>query len=208
MKILRIFVTFILSVLILGCAATHPTVSKGGYPFTYENEQYRIESVTPKTDVGYNVLVLGEGEDIIIKAVDKDQDGFLDEVVEGNVALVELQTIYAQGIAFGKMMGTVKSRIHSREYRTSDVINHYVLHTYKLTTGDVYNKLSIVSRRVFRDPTIILDLHADGSLNEVKDSEENPDKYQNMYDLVLKRGLKEGLVVKTDGMFEVIAKAM
>jgi hypothetical protein len=42
----------------------------------------------------------------------------------------------------------------------------------------------------------------------VKGSEEKPEKYQNMYDLVLKRGLEDGQVVKTDGMFEVIANAM
>jgi hypothetical protein len=208
MKILKIFATALISALILGCATTRPALKAGGYPFTYEDKQYRIESVTPKTDVGYNILVFGESDQITVKAIDNDQDGVLDKVIKGDIQLAELQKIYETGLSFGKMHGTVKNRVPSREYRTSDVINFYVLNTYKLATGDIYNKLSIISKRTFQDPTVLLDLSADGSLNQVKGSEEKPEKYQNMYDLVLKRGLEDGQVVKTDGMFEVIANAM
>jgi hypothetical protein len=208
MKILNVFLAVILVTFILGCAATRPTSASGGYLFEYDGEYYRIESITPKDDVGYNMLLLGKDDVISFKAVDHDQDGQLDKVVKGDRPLDELQGIYESGLAIGRAKGSVKQRMHAREYRTSDMINSYVLQTYRLASGDVFNKLSIISKRSFGNPLIVLDLKADGSLNRIKDSQEKPDRYQFLYDSVLKRGVNDGRIIHAGDLYEVLADAM
>ena len=208
MKILNVFLSIVLAAFILGCAATRPAPESGGYLFEYDGEYYRIDSITPKEEIGYNTLILGVEDVVIVKAVDQDQDGHLDKVVHGDRSLGELQNIYESGLAIGRTKGAVKQRVHSREYQTSDNMNTYVLQTYHLATGDIYNKLSIVSKRAFGHKRIVLDLEADGSLNSIQNSQEKPDQYQKMYNLVLKRGLDAGRIIKADGLFEVLANAM
>ena len=115
------------------------------------------------------------------------------------VKIAHLSDIHVHNLKYLKEQRQVFNTTYQRlEEEAPDLI---------LVSGDVFNRLSIVSKRSFGDPLIVLDLKADGSLNEITNSREKPDKYQSLYESVLKRGLDEGQIIQTGEQYEVLANA-
>jgi hypothetical protein len=187
-----------------GCAARRPVVEIGGYYFDYEGKTYRIESVNPASKVGYNILALREEDQDRVVGLDYDQDGMLDGVVEGMISLDRAIRIYSAGIAEGERRGVVRSRFQTHEYRV--VINDYtyVLVTYKLALGDVFNRLTILTAYYAPEEAILLDLGADGKLDTIENGDGDLEYYQALYDQVIDQGLKYGRVERIDGMYQVV----
>lgn len=206
MKIKTMIAVIIIATIIIGCGVTRPPINSSGISFEYEGKTYRIESMTPQDKEGYNVLVQRDGKKISLRAIDKEQDGILDQVVQGEMSLAEADIIYQNGIAAAKSNGNYKKRDFSRVYRTSDLLNDYMLKTYILAVGETYNTLSVQNKRSQKIETVVLDLAADGSLNKSEKGDENVTSYQTIYQKILDKGLKEGKIVKNDEMYLVAMK--
>jgi hypothetical protein len=192
------------SMILAGCAASRPVIEVGGYYFVSGGSTYRIQSVNPTSKVGYNILALKEGDRDVVLGLDYDQDGVLDGVVEGQLSLQEASRVYGEGIAEGERRGIVRSRVQTQEFRT--VINQYtyVLVTYHLAVGDVFNKLTILTEYYAPEEAILLDLGADGRLDTVEKGDKGLEHYQALYEQVLQRGMKFGRVVKAGGLYHVL----
>ena len=171
--------------ILMNCRTPRPTIEIGRYTFDYNNLTYRIESVTPSNMEGYNILSRFENEHIVFKAIDKEQNGTINEVLIGNLDLKEANTIYQFGIKVGERLGYIKKKTFAREYRTYDKLNDYLLATYLLAVGDVYNKLRISSRQLITGETVVIDLNADGKLDKVEKGDMGLNFYQKLYDKVL-----------------------
>ena len=194
-------------IIIMGCATTQKNVEIGGYSFTLEGKTYHIQSVTPRSEEGYNILVQTEGGKTVFKGIDKEQDGILDKVLIGNIPLEKAREIYRKGIALGKSGGHVKKRAFERVYKISDMLNNYILRTYILALGEVYNKLSIIKKQTFTEQAVVVDLGANGNLDKFEKGTGKLKDYQKLYDKVLERGVKEGKITHTkDGMYKVLMK--
>ena len=128
-----------LIVIITGCSATRQNIAVSRYTFNFEGKMYVIESMTPDKTEGYNVLLHKVDEKMVMRAIDKEQDGRLDSIMKGTISLDDADRIYNAGIAMGRAKGQVKKRDFTRVYRTSDLMNDYVLKTYILTIGEEYN---------------------------------------------------------------------
>lgn len=191
-------------IVILGCGARRPVIEVGGYFFDFEGKTYRIDSVTPNFLEGYNILILREGEQLVIKGLDKEQDGVLDELTIGDISLEKAKEIYREGILEGKRRGYIRVRSIAREFRTVIDSNRYILVTYILALGEIYNKLTI--EYSFGEDTVVVDSEADGILDRVEMGDKSLGHYQKIYRMVLGRGIKDGDVVKTDGMYIVELK--
>jgi hypothetical protein len=191
------FAVAVLAVWIAGCQSSGPKVEIGGYGFTYQGREYRIESVTPSYSEGYNILSLREDDKLVVKGIDKEQDGQLDELLVGKISLDEAKTIYHEGIREGERRGYLRKRTFAREYKTSDPLNDFVLATYILATGEVYNKLTISNKQVFGDPSVVFDEDADGQIDRIERGFEALSAFQKQYDNVLERGLKDRKIVKS-----------
>ncbi|MBN2414740.1 hypothetical protein JXO52_02810 [bacterium] len=187
-----------------GCATTRMTASNTKMSFEYEGDSYTIQSHNPDTQVGYNILVSMQDEKTVFKALDEQQDGVIDKVVVGDIPMWKAQTIYDAGIKSGREKGAVKKRYVERTYTCSDANYYYVLQTFELAVGDVYNKLVIQDRSTSFFQTIVTDIDADGSLNRIdKDGKLSMDAYQDFYKTVIARGMSEGKIQKSDNKYLV-----
>lgn len=184
-------------IIFLGCSPARPKVEIGGYTFAYEGLEYRIESVTPNYSEGYNTISRREGDRLVFKGIDKEQDGKLDELMVGNATLEEARKIYNEGILEGERRGYLRKRTFAREYKTSDAIYDYVLATYILVTGEVYNRLTIVNKRLFQEPAVVVDDDADGQVDRIEKGLESLSRYQSFYRDVLDRGVKDRRIVRS-----------
>lgn len=190
-------------VILGGCSATGPKVEIGGYTFMYDGKEYKIESVTPNYSEGYNILSRREGDRLVFKGIDKEQDGKLDNLLAGSVSLDEARKIYEEGILEGERRGYLRKRTFAREYKTSDAMYDYILATYILMTGEVYNRLTIVKKQAFQDPSVAFDEDADGQIDRIEKGLDLLPHCQSLYREVLDRGIKEGRIVKSDKRFLV-----
>lgn len=197
-----IWITVIIA-LIIGCSTTRPPLTSKSYSFNYDGSIYYIESMTPGSKEGYNLLLHKDGNRILLRAIDKEQDGKIDKVIQGDVSKEEANAIYQSGITSAKTSRNLHKRKFPNAYKTSDLFNDYELRTFILTIGETYNRLSIVNRETLDEETILLDLLADGSLNKLEKGSETMIYYQNLYNKILDQGVKEGQVIKGDGIYRV-----
>jgi type 1 glutamine amidotransferase len=99
------------AVLCWSCRTADPGPSSGVFRFTFEGRDYQVLSVVEPPDGGYNVLVRRDGERVVLRARDDDQDGRLDAVLEGSVPLAEANRIYANGIRQAQQGGLYRERL-------------------------------------------------------------------------------------------------
>jgi hypothetical protein len=186
---------------LIGCRPAPPTISLGGYNFKYEGIHYRIESVSPSFRDGYNLLIRKEGNQLLLKAVDWNQDGILDEIEIGTLSMGEAGRIYQSGLQEGAKKGFIKQKDFTREYRTRVDVNTYLLATYLPSVGDPYNKFIV--KDLSRREAVTVDEGADGRIDRVLQGEQDVSYYQTHYRMVLIRALEEKRVVQKEGRYLV-----
>ena len=195
-------IVFILLFLCMRCDRNRLKIEVGGYDFMYKGVMYTIESVTPNFLEGYNLLTRREGERIVLRGIDKEQDGVLDEVAIGNLSLEEAAVIYDQGIKAGEERGYVKTRSFTREFITRIGNDQMVLATYLLALGDIYNKLQIVNERGER--AVAVDMGSDGRLDRVEMGDLDLERFQTFYEAVLTKGLNLQKIKDDEGLYIVV----
>ncbi len=188
----------------LGCRMAGPVIEIGGYSFNHEGKEYRIESVTPNYMEGYNVLSRKDKDELVLKGIDKQQDGILDEIIVGKITIEAANAIYQEGIREGERRNYIKKRSFAREYKTSDQMTEYVLATYILAVGEVYNRLSISQRQSFQPEAVVVDSEADGMLDIIEKGPGTLGGYQKLYRMVLEKGMREKKVVNQNKRYLVV----
>lgn len=187
---------------LIGCKTTQPEIRLGRYSFEFKSKNYSIESVTPNDVEGYNIVTRREEDSLVFRAVDKEQDGVLDELSVGNMALEQAQEIYQAGIAEGEKRGYIKKRTFAREYKTNIGGDRFILSTYILALGETYNKLFYYEIMRNREVEIV-DLEADGIVDRVEGETEILGYYQKIYREIINRGLRYGHVYLINGRYIV-----
>jgi len=185
------------------CRSTRPEIKLGGYSFEFQGKNYNIEGVTPDNVEGYNIITRREGDTLVFRAIDKEQDGTIDELSVGNMTMDQVQLIYQTGIDEGEKKGFIKKRALSREYRTSIGGDRFILTTHILALGDTYNKLSYYEIMQGREVEMI-DLEADGIVDRINKGNKDLGYYQKIYRNIIDRGLKYGNLQQINGKYIVV----
>jgi hypothetical protein len=151
---------------------------------------------------GYNILMREENGNVIIKSIDKQQNGELDEVLEGDFSLADANKIYADGLALAKEKGMLTKRNFERYYNFSDKIYDYEIRTYILVQGDNYN-LFAARKKTGNNIIIMMDEKADGKLDNFQEGSGDIIKFQTLYEEVLRQGIINHRVVNADKIYLV-----
>ena len=190
--------------ILTNCGPARPRIEIGGYDFIYQGQTYRIESVALNFAEGYNLLLRKEGECLVFKATDKEQDGVLDRVDIGDISLENARMIYQEGLSAGDKLGKVKRKTVTRDYRIVLDGRSIMMVTYILALGGIYNKLIIDDR--FQRESIVIDEDSDGIIDGVEKGQDSLDNYQKLYDRVLGQGVKQGRIEKWEGKYLVVLR--
>jgi hypothetical protein len=171
--------------------------------FSHEGEEYQIIGYSPTGTEGYNYLIRQKDDEILIKCIDKQQDGILDEVILGNISLENANTIYSQAISIASSSGSLKEKNFEKFYITSDRENIFELRTYVLADGDIYNIFAV--KPIKANVTYITkDLLADGELDYFEEGEGDLKLFQSFYDEVMQKGLQNDKIVVLKGSYQVM----
>ncbi len=206
MKFYKTIIIAVLMAVFAGCRTTRPLPVSGGYTFPHEGEEYQLSSMNPEARVGYNLLLKRNGDVIVFQAIDKNQDGVLDEILRGDLTLEQAQAIYAAGLETGRKRGSVRNQTAKvPQYFVSYVSSSYVIQSYIFAVGDMLNRFTIFPQHNENNPIVILDNGADGLLDQVQgDIDVDPDSYQQIYTRILERGVSEGKIAHNQGSYLVV----
>jgi hypothetical protein len=171
--------------------------------FSHEGQQFKIIGFSPKETEGYNLLIRAEGNDILIKCIDKQQDGILDEVIIGDIPLDKANNIYQEAIMTASLKGSITQKYFEKYYITSNKKNIFELRTYVLADGDIYNFFATKSIND-DDVYITRDLLADGSLDYFEEGEGDLTLFQSLYDEVIQKGIRENKIKVLEGTFQIM----
>lgn len=199
------FLGFLLIIFMLyGCAHHRPQLSVSQYRFNFNDETYRIRSISSedKTE-SYNELI---GANFI--AADYDQDRIIDYVLLGEVNLSKAQEIYEYGLN----EVTKENKLQIRNPN----INRYVRENNKLVfeirsfrpiDDRPFNEFKITDNRLLvPEITVIVDQNADGTLDEVLKGAVTLEKVQSKYTEVIEVGLQKQELVKVNNTILVKKK--
>ena len=194
--------TLLLALCAQGCGTTRSEPSRSLFTFSYEGDTYEIVSLAVPTNGGSNFLLLRQGERVVLRARDNDQDGTLDTLLTGTLTLENANRIYARGIAQAQARGKYKEQLSSRRYALSRSGHTYIIQTYLLDSGASYNKFILIDDST-GTKTIIQDTDADGILDEIEGGQGDLEANQNAYAVVLKEGIRQGRIVLVDERYVV-----
>lgn len=173
----------------IGCSVSDHESNLHGFSFNYLGKKYQIETGTGNFELGYNILGCREKDIVYLQAVDKEQDGVIDEVIIGNCGLEEANRIYQYGINYGYELGLIKQKMFPRKFETNDQLYHYVLKTYVLSTGIVFNRLLIEHKMKLRSNVQLIDMDADGNINRIEEGISTMDELERQYKYVIDKGI-------------------
>lgn len=178
-----------------GCAHQKPQPSASLYRFKYNDQAYRIRSISSvdRTE-SYNELI---GEKFV--ATDFDQDRILDRIILGEASLAEAQKIYEYGLERLAQESKLVVRIPS--------VNRYVyesndfqieIRSFRPTEAPPFNEFMITDNRPLVRPEVIIivDHNADGTLDEVLKGTVTLEKAQSQYAEAIETGLQKGELIK------------
>ena len=207
LKMVSIFFGAILLSIFLfyGCAPQKPQLRVSQYRFNFEDDTYRIRSIS-STDKSqsYNEII---GEKFV--AADYDQDRIIDCILLGEASLNEVQKIYEYGL-------NEVSKEKKLQVRNPD-IDRYLLEqndiqleirSFRPTNAQPFNEFRIADNRPLVRPEIIIvvDHNADGNLDEVLKGSISLDKAQSQYAEAIAAGLQKGELIKVNGKILVKEK--
>lgn len=197
---------FLLSIFLLcGCASQQPRLSASQYRFTFNDEAYRIRSISSKYKTeSYNELV---GENFM--AADFDQDGILDRILLGEVSLATAQEVYEFGInrvAQEKKLQVRTPNVNRYVHESNDFLVEII--SFRPANTQPLNEFKITDQRPITCPEhlISVDHDADGTLDEVLKGTAALEKIQTQYAEVIKAGLQKGALIKANGRILVKEK--
>jgi len=198
---------FLILLVIIGlthCASSTETL--GDYSsilkFYSDGNEYTIMSFSREDVTGYNILMREENDKVIIKSIDKQQDGELDEILHGNISLVEANKIYSEALTIAKEKGMLKKIYFDRYYNFSDKTYDYEIRSYVHAQGDKYNQFA-VKEKAINNIIIIIDENADGSLDNFQQGSGDIKKFQALYEEVLQEGIFNMRVAYVDKVYLV-----
>ena len=200
-----LFFTLLISLIVFGCAKKKPELNVSQYRFNYEEDFYRVRSITSE-DNGekYNELI---GENFI--ATDYDQDGYIDYISMGEAPVNRAQKIYAFGLE--KLRQDDKLNIKSPNSEKYQVERDKVIleiSSFRAANVQPFNQFKIIDKRQVVGPqvTIFADRDADGNLDEVMQGDVLMEQAQTRYEKLIETGLKENKLARVDSMILVKKK--
>ena len=205
MKRIKIVILFILILLSYNCRSTRFHPNRNIFVFHFEVQRYEILSTSADTKSGYNMLIQRENQHFVLRAIDSNQDGILDSLMNGNITLKNANEIYIAGIQKANSRGSLKKQEHKRIYRSPGYTRSYVLETFHLFTGEIYNKLTITDYLTDRQ-IVVIDINADGVLDKIDKENGDPKVYQGHYEKVIASGIRDGEIDNKNNLYLVKSK--
>ncbi len=198
-------VILIYNCMFYSCAGRKPNLRVAVYSFEYNEENYRIRSVSSKNDsLFFNELIADK-----FTAKDYDQDGFIDEIILGKVNMSEAQKIYEYALTTLTMQNKLREVSYKlNAYKHSNSEYNYEIKSFRPSKAEPFNEFIIISNRQILNPYIIIciDQKADGILDRIVKGTISLEKIQTLYSDVIKKGLKSNELIEIDNMILVNKK--
>jgi hypothetical protein len=199
------FAEFLLTLFLLyGCGSSKPKISVTLFPFDFENEKYRIRSISSEDKAAsFNELI---GEKLLV--TDIDQDGIIDRIVLGEVELDQAQRIYQYGLS----MVAQEGKLHVRQTKVNRYVQqnadfYYEIRSFQSIGGTPYNEFKIIDNRQANPLIIVIvDYQADGILDEAINDTIDLGNVQSKYAELIQKGLQNGEMIRIENMILVKKK--
>jgi len=189
-----------LLLILSGCSSSKLRVAE--YEFIYNGKNYILRSsYSPGNPKSYNRLI---GSNFV--AVDINQDGTMDKVIKGNIALSEAQEIYDYSLSMLEKQGKLNQIDKKPKEFTLNKSNYkFRIKSFSPKDGP-FNEFTIVNKNpsLYNYKTsMFIDRGADGKLDEVLKGGILLQKAQKMYSETISEGLKRSELVKKEGIILV-----
>lgn len=181
------FATFVsLLFLLTSCALFRHQPEGTQFSFEFENETYQILGYMSEEGQSANFLVKREGDQTIFRAIDRDQNGIIDQIITGSVGLQEANEIYKEGIRQARELGKHKEIERFREFEHTYREYRLLVQSYIPDTDSYINRFIItdLNRNII---SVAWDDESDGLLTRIESGDIDLQAAQALYERILSR---------------------
>lgn len=188
--------------LLLSCANLRSEPEQTVYRFKYGDSDCQIVGSRAPGGERVNLLVGRENDQVVFRALDRDQNGMIDEVLQGDVSVEEANAIYAEGIAHSIRRGKYRERRVPMVYEVIDRGRIYIIRTHPEGDDSFRNTFTMYDRATGGEEAFE-DADADGVLDAAGEGQEEWQRNQELYVRVLEAGVRDGRIAKVCGRYIV-----
>lgn len=194
MKMKRISPGFLLLFLFMsGCLLFRQQPEGTYYSFEYQGEMYEIIGVQSDQGETANFLVERENGGVVFRAIDRNQEGTLEQVLSGDIELERANRIYREGIRLAQEEGRYNEIEKFREflYRYGSV--RLVLRS-TIKEGDTFVNLFVIYDDDGSVVGIYRDAGSDGVITDVDKGKTELEDARELYKMLLNRAREENRI--------------
>lgn len=191
MKMNRIVPAFLLLFLFIsGCLLFRQPAGGTYYSFEYQGDVYEIIGVQSDQGETANFLVKRENRGVVFRAIDRNQEGTLEQVLSGNIELDRANRIYRAGIRMAQQEGRYNKIEKYREflYRYGSV--RLVVRS-TIEKKETYVNLFVIYDNDGSVVGIYRDDGSDGILTGVEKGKAELENARELYKILLDRAREE-----------------
>jgi hypothetical protein len=185
-----------LALLLCGACSSSRPAGRSVFHFQVDSTTYEVISLSLASGEGVNYLLRREGDEVVFRARDDDQDGRIDQVLIGDESLRTADSLYALGIEEAKRRGQFAKREASRVFVVSREDGVYSIRSVMLGPSSWYNAF-IVSDPAGSREVFLLDSDADGVLDPTELGDASMRHWQSRYREMLEEGIRSMRVERT-----------
>ena len=204
MKNRVLHITLLLTlVYLLGCSPKPIFEQQTVYTFELDDTTYQIIGYFDPSGnrEGINDLIRkNNGQRFWYR--DSNQDGSIDQVINGNLSTNEANSIYQAGITIALSKGQLKEQPYPRKFEITIGNFHYEIISFLVDSPRTYNQFRIYDRTT-NSVDILRDLGRDGILEQDNLPEKKYKSFQLDYEHILSIGLDRRLILFDGNMYLV-----
>lgn len=185
-----------LALLLSGACSSSRPAGRSVFHFQVDSTTYEVISLSLASGEGVNYLLRREGDEVVFRARDDDQDGRIDQVLIGDESLRTADSLYSLGIEEAKRRGQFAKREASRVFVVSREDGVYSIRSVMLGPSNWYNAFT-VSDPAGSQEVFLLDSDADGVLDPTELGDASMRHWQSRYREMLEEGIRSMRVERT-----------
>lgn len=199
------FIFLLISIpVITACSSSKNLPVKTIFPFEYESESYQIVSISDPSGEGMNLLIKKDGDQAVLRTLDRDQNGVIDIIQYGSISLEEANFIYNYGIQMAVQEGKIKTGNSKRIFEHAINGITYTIQTIGLYRDVIYNEFTF-RKGNYSTEEVYIDNDADGILDWIEQGYHDLEEVQVIYRSLIEKGLSQNQIEMIFEKYVVIA---
>lgn len=192
-----VFYPFLILFFVAGCSLFRSQPSGTLFIFDHDGKTYEIAGHINEDGESVNFLTNREDDDVIFRAIDRNQSGVIDQIIYGSISVLEANEIYQAGIQIAMANDQFKTVEKNRTFELEYGDYQLMVESYQKRTDQFHNRFVLFDLN-WNLKGIYWDNDSDGTIDRTDAGDLDLEIVQDLYSIALESAGEQSRLEKTD----------